>query len=363
MIKTWYFIFIEYPDRKSPDILDPDESSRAFAWYLDLCPRLEQFGFEGVFFSEHHFFGNLSPSPNLLVAAAAGRTRHLRLGVLGEVLPLHYPFRVAEELAMLDHLTDGRLEIGYASGTGPSEGKSIGLTADEMRPRFEEALEIIDLALAEPKFSYAGKFWQIENLTITPRLRQKAPIKWMVGRSPETATLAARRGYRFCSGNSSTEYIRGSFDTYREAARAAGNPAGPDRLAIRRQTLVCDSNSEADALLKEVLPMHIERVNDLFERRRLAQSGGGDTTPMDKSYKTIDAPSTPSLMQILYSEKDEQIVGSPASVAEQIIDQCRRIGAGHFVPHTFFTLTPQEATRNYELWQDVNAILAKADIG
>src|SRR5262249_56095689 len=86
------------------------------ARYLDLWVRDEALGFEGIFFSEHHFGRSYSPSPNLLIAALAARTRTLRLGVMGIVLPYYHPARVVEEIGMLDHLTGGRLENGTAIG-------------------------------------------------------------------------------------------------------------------------------------------------------------------------------------------------------------------------------------------------------
>ncbi|HYX66352.1 MAG TPA: LLM class flavin-dependent oxidoreductase, partial [Burkholderiales bacterium] len=81
---------------------------RYFERYLRLWTEDEALGFEGIFFSEHHFARSFSPSPHLLIAALAGRTRKLRLGVMGTVLPYHHPARVVEEIGMLDHLTGGR---------------------------------------------------------------------------------------------------------------------------------------------------------------------------------------------------------------------------------------------------------------
>jgi len=365
MIKTWNFEFVEHPGREPRDIFAPELASRTFSWLLDLCADLEDSGFQGIFFSEHHFNGNISPSPNLLVAAAVARTRKLRLGILGQVLPLHEPFRVAEEIAMLDHLTGGRLEIGYASGTGPAEGRQIGLGAEEIRSRFEEALEIIDLALAENPLNYSGRFWNYKNLSITPRPRQQDPIKWVVGRSPESAVLAAKRRYRFCSGNAPVDFVVKSFDAYRETAGSLGRPASPDMLAIRRQTLVCETDSEAEALHKIVLPVQVERVGAMFARQAASLSGGS-VMPAERAhaYQTIDAPApVDPRLTLLYANHDEQIFGSPRTVADQIIDQCRRLGAAHFVSFPYTTMTLDEARTHYRLWGRVNEILARADIG
>ena len=116
--------------------------------YLDLWARDEALGFEGIFFSEHHFGGSFSASPNLLIAAVAQRTRRLRLGVMGVVLPYYHPARVVEEIGLLDHLTGGRLEVGTAVGV-PQELARLGMTMEEARERSDEIIDVIDAALAK----------------------------------------------------------------------------------------------------------------------------------------------------------------------------------------------------------------------
>ena len=115
MIKPWLFEFL--PELGSPST-EPNAAdvTALFGRYLDLWVRDEALGFEGIFFSEHHFGRSYSPSPNLLIAALGPRTKKLRLGVMGVVLPYYHPARVVEEIGMLDHLAGGRLEIGTAIG-------------------------------------------------------------------------------------------------------------------------------------------------------------------------------------------------------------------------------------------------------
>src|SRR5579885_1512344 len=106
MIKPWVFEFL--PELGSPKIEpDPQDVAKLIARYFDLWVRDEALGFEGIFFSEHHFGRSYSPSPNLLIAALAQRTTRLRLGVMGVVLPYYHPARVVEEIGMLDHITEG----------------------------------------------------------------------------------------------------------------------------------------------------------------------------------------------------------------------------------------------------------------
>ena len=133
MIKPWLFEFL--PELGGPSVEpDPRDVAALFARYLDLWARDEALGFEGIFFSEHHFGRSYSASPNLLIAAIASRTKKLRLGVMGVVLPYYHPARVVEEIGMLDHLTGGRLEIGTAIGV-PQELSRLNMTMTEARER------------------------------------------------------------------------------------------------------------------------------------------------------------------------------------------------------------------------------------
>src|SRR3974390_3584007 len=102
MIKPWLFEFL--PELGGPSVEpNPQDVAALFGRYLDLWVRDEALGFEGIFFSEHHFGRSYSPSPNLLIAALGPRTKRLRLGVMGVVLPYYHPARVVEEIGMLDH--------------------------------------------------------------------------------------------------------------------------------------------------------------------------------------------------------------------------------------------------------------------
>src|SRR5499426_1278291 len=148
MIKPWIFEFLYAPGALGEEV-GAQTATAVFDAGVALWRRLERLGFEGIFFSEHHFGLSYSPSPNLLIAAIARSTERLRLGTMGLVLPLYQPWRVLEEIAMLDHLTGGRLEIGCASGV-PQELIQTGIGPEENRERFSETLQILDAWLDQP---------------------------------------------------------------------------------------------------------------------------------------------------------------------------------------------------------------------
>ena len=227
MIKPWIFEFMYAPGAPGEGV--PHNAATAvFDAGLALWQHIDRLGFEGIFFSEHHFGLSYSPSPNLLIAAVARCTQRLRLGTMGMVLPLYQPWRVLEEIAMLDHLTGGRLEIGCASGV-PQELIQIGLGAEENRERFNEALEILDAWLAQPVISHHGRHWKFDNLRIVPRpLQQPSPPKWTTVVSPASATKSAGRRSKICTAFESVARITEIFDAYRAEADRIGFACGPD---------------------------------------------------------------------------------------------------------------------------------------
>ena len=132
----------------------PEIAARTYAEHLDAWEELDRLGYDGVGFNEHHCspYG-LMNSPNLLAAAAAQRTKNLKLLIYGNLLPLHEPLRLAEELAMLDCMSNGRLIAGFARGI-PREYQVHNVPLAQSRGRFDEAFEIITRAWSEEVFSY-----------------------------------------------------------------------------------------------------------------------------------------------------------------------------------------------------------------
>ena len=159
----------ELPYPLSNRYFKSDVAVRTYAEHLDAWEEMDRLGYDGVGFNEHHCspYG-LMNSPNLMAAAAAQRTKKLKLLIYGNLLPLHEPLRLAEELAMLDCLSNGRLISGFARGI-PREYQVHNVPLAESRARFEEAYEIVTRAWTEDVFSYEGKFWSYKDVAIWPR--------------------------------------------------------------------------------------------------------------------------------------------------------------------------------------------------
>jgi alkanesulfonate monooxygenase SsuD/methylene tetrahydromethanopterin reductase-like flavin-dependent oxidoreductase (luciferase family) len=311
MIKPWIFEFLYAPDSQG-EAIAPQTATAVFDAGIALWQRLETLGFEGILFSEHHFGLSYSPSPNLLIAAIARSTERIRLGTMGVVLPLYQPWRVLEEIGMLDHLTGGRLEIGCASGV-PQELIRAGIGLEENRERFNETLAILDAWLAEPVISHQGRYYSFDNLRIVPRpLQRPAPPKWTTVVSPASAIKSATRRSKICTAFESVMRIKKIFDSYRAEADRTGFACSPDQFAIRRNITVAASEAEA---------LEMARIAKEVTRKVTA----GDPRVNAASSSLLDTKTGFAV------HDDEFIAGTPIQVAEQIIAQCRATGAGHIL--------------------------------
>ncbi|AVT13153.1 LLM class flavin-dependent oxidoreductase [Paracidovorax avenae] len=294
-MKSWIFEQFNVSADENPAAFDPANYQAELAWRRKSWIDAEALGYEGIFFSEHHFGGaRVSPAPALVAATAAALTKRLRIGILGWVLPLSQPWRVLEEIGVLDHLSGGRLEVGLARGSNPEEAVALGMDREHLQPMFDEARQIIRKAMDTAPLDHAGTYWTMRNLHALPSpLQRPFPPVWATVRSARAAQEAAREGHKVCTGFLSVDEVCALFDEYRNAIHAGSEDEVSSRLAIRRCIFVAPGRAEA-----------LEQAD--IARHRI-----------------------PSILD------QDTIAGSPADVVEQIVEQARRTGAGHMVG--FFT--------------------------
>jgi len=227
---------------------DAATAERTYAEHLDAWEALDRFGYDGVGFNEHHCspYG-LMNSPNLMAASAAQRTKNLKLLIYGNLLPVHQPLRLAEELAMLDCLSKGRLISGFARGI-PREYQVHNVPLAESRARFEEAYEIITRAWTEEVFSFEGRFWSYHDVALWPRpVQQPHPPIWMpiVG-SQESIEFAARHNIPITPGLGRARGLRDDIIRYYATCLAkSGHRITPDHLSLGITAYVADSKAQA----------------------------------------------------------------------------------------------------------------------
>ncbi|UMP03417.1 LLM class flavin-dependent oxidoreductase [Amycolatopsis sp. EV170708-02-1] len=259
MVKSWLFDIFNYPYDSRPEGLDPELVQEEYDWHLETWAGAEELGYDGVFFSEHHFTAyNMSPSPNLLVSAVAQRTNTMHLGVMCNVTAFHNPRRLAEETAMLDYLTKGRLEVGLGRGSDDFEFRKEGFPLEDTRAWFEESLELMHKAWDQPRFTHHGRFFDYEDASIYPRPKNPPRI-WVTALSPATITWAASRGYRMAMSFLPSSGLAAMREAYNEAAAVAGHSTSPEQVAVLRNIFVADTDEQARELAEPALD-HVFRL-------------------------------------------------------------------------------------------------------
>jgi alkanesulfonate monooxygenase SsuD/methylene tetrahydromethanopterin reductase-like flavin-dependent oxidoreductase (luciferase family) len=219
---------------------------RAFEELLEQIELTEQIGFDEAWFAEHHHsdYGMLA-SPNLVIAALARRTSRLRMGNLVSVLPLYDPMRLAEECAILDILTGGRLNVGLGRGV-PRDDLKHGLDRDTAQARFEEGIEILHRAWTEDVFTYSGKAWNYKDISCRPRPLQKPhPPIYYGATSPDSPAMVARRGWNLALSRQPLSNCAKAIASYRETRAALGNDIGGGDAIMVRDIYVADSDEQA----------------------------------------------------------------------------------------------------------------------
>ena len=155
----------------------------------------EELGYDQIWLTEHHFIDyGLAVDPASLAATAAARTRRVRIGLAAAILPFHHPLRLAEQLALIDIISKGRLDVGVGRGNRPAEFAGYQVPQQENRERFDETMDIILKAWTEERFTYEGRFYTIPEARVIPKPWQKPhpPIYQVCGSEDGIESSAAR---------------------------------------------------------------------------------------------------------------------------------------------------------------------------
>lgn len=228
----------------APKHYRPEQSLRSMRGNFELFERADALGFDWVSVSEHHYGTVMTPSPIVTAAAISQRVRNADMAVLGPNLPFHNPVRMAEELAMLDNLCGGRLIIGLLRGT-PQEYLSYGSNPAELRPMFEEALDLMLRAWTEP-FGWEGVHYRFRTVAVSPCVIQKPWPRILVsGNSRESLEFAARHRFDigFSFGNPAT--VGEHFAIYKDKAAGYGWTPSPDNVLYRHYCYVAETDAAA----------------------------------------------------------------------------------------------------------------------
>ncbi len=230
-----------------PAYHDPETSVRSYQEGMDECEFAEEMGFDWVSFSEHHYSGRIATgNPAVMAAAVAERCKRVKIAMLGQLLPLNNPVRCAEELGMLDNLTNGRLVIGFLRGT-PNEDQTYGVNPSEGRGRLFEGMDLILKALTEPQpFSWEGRYYQYRTVSVWPQpVQQPLPPVVVATRSEDTVKYAADNHLGLGVSFVPPEQMAKITAKYFNWCADAGWQPEPDQVVYRGSIYVAETDQQA----------------------------------------------------------------------------------------------------------------------
>lgn len=229
-------------------------SKQVYHEQLEQIDWAEQLGYDSVWLTEHHFteYG-IMPDPLVLAANIAQRTKRVKIGMAVSVLPFHNPVRLAEQAAMIDLLSDGRLILGIGRGYQPIEFRAFGLAMEEARDRFDESLELMQRLWTETNVTFKGKYYQVNNVTLEPRPERPIPIQVATSGTPATLDDIAHRRLLMLQGFAAAEGIAKYVERhkyYAEVRRRQGDSEAEIEKAIQgtgvlRRVYVADDMEKA----------------------------------------------------------------------------------------------------------------------
>jgi alkanesulfonate monooxygenase SsuD/methylene tetrahydromethanopterin reductase-like flavin-dependent oxidoreductase (luciferase family) len=322
------FGIFDHLDRSGGELADFYEDR------LKIIEAYDRAGFYAYHLAEHHSTPlGMAPSPSVFLAAVAQRTRKLRFGSMVYALPLHHPLRMIEEICMLDHLSGGRLEMGFGRGSSPVELAYYGEDPDEAQDIYTEALELILQGLTKPVLDFHGKHFSFSDVPMELRpLQQPYPPIWYGAHVPDSAERAARRNLHIISLDPPNE-TRLSIERYRATWRPPHPGAVMPKLGLGRFVVVAPTDAEALRLARRAYPVWHRAFTHLFRLRQR-----GQTHPRPPDFDGI-------------VERGQGIAGSPATVTKFLKTQLAETGCNYVVGQfAFGDLTLQECLRSIGLF-------------
>ena len=289
---------------------------------LDCLPRAEELGYESAFVASHHVQPDgWTPSPLVALAAAAGRTERMRLGTGALLVPLYAPFKLAEDVAVLDNVSGGRVVLGVAPGYVSEEFLAHGVAREDRVARMEEALDLLVAAWTQERFSFRGRFFGVEpETTLTPKpVQEPHPPIWYGVSAAGSLRRAARRGcVLLASPRHELFELVEHFRVYDEACAAAG--FAPEERPVIREVFVADTQEQAERLAAP-------GIEYLFRELYGAKSAQGERPLRTDSGELI----TDKQQVDFESLKNRFVIGDPDFAIRQIERYREELGATELI--------------------------------
>jgi len=331
--------------------------------HIRIAQEAEQMGYR-YYFSIEHQSSALSylSAPNIYLTALARNTSVIRFGMMIYQLPFHQPIRLAQDTAMLDHLSRGRLEFGAGTGVSPHEFVRWNMPFDRRREVSEEALEIIIKAWTEGKVTYDGEFFQFVEVLTTPKPYQNPyPPIWFAAHSAASFEYAARMNFNVSQNIDTDPVVAEKFATWRKLWKECDHKGPMPRTFLTRHVHVAETDEQARAEAEEHLVVPREADPVLQAAGQAAMLTAGFNAGSDGRYLTeTDTPERLELRRIFrergrsydfWIDNGLALVGSPDTVIRKMEEQQALIGHNIFcAQHGFGRMSPEIVTKSIRLF-------------
>lgn len=319
---------------------------QAFADFFEEVALAEEIGFDTIWLAEHHFsiYGMLGDTLTL-AAAVAQRTSKINIGTSVVLLPLQHPVRVAEQAALVDVLSGGRLKLGLGRGYQPLEFGGFGVNPSETRDRFNEALDMLIKIFTEEHYSHQGQFWSCEDVTLFPKsVQQPHPRLYMAAVTPPSFKIAADYGLPILRAPRFTrmDLVEEQWLVYRRIMEESGHKPLEMEQPMLMQTYVDKTPGQAIKDMEE----HAMWYHNLFQTV-LPGAPGRKMTPGYENYKSVYEAHG----KVTYADVSQwgSAFGEPEAVAEKIVTYARHSGVNHWMAEMKFGgITHQQAMKSME---------------
>ncbi|HUB96971.1 MAG TPA: LLM class flavin-dependent oxidoreductase [Stellaceae bacterium] len=346
--------YLPYPLPRSH--FDPEIAARTYEQHLEAWQEMDRLGFDGVGLNEHHTTPHgLMNGPNMMAAVGAQHTKNLKFLMLGNLLPIHNPLRVAEDIAMADCLSRGRVLAGFARGL-QREYRAYNIPLSESRARFEEAFDVILKAWTEETMSHEGRFWKYKDVAIWPRPYQQPhpPLYVPFTGSRETIEWAAKHDLSAVIPAFHRGLTEDMVTLFARATERHGRRLTPDRMIYFGDAYVAAS---ADDAIREYSPWFLYFNQILWHHGSIAAPGAPPEPPPppSTSYDYVRPENRPfaemdreKIRQITFADVEKRVHGGQLSwgpakeVADALIAAAEHAGCNAVLLNTCNGVVPHE---------------------
>jgi alkanesulfonate monooxygenase SsuD/methylene tetrahydromethanopterin reductase-like flavin-dependent oxidoreductase (luciferase family) len=302
-----------------PRLFDADAGQRTYDDFLDWSAQADELGFDWVSVSEHHYAPLIiAPSTGVMAGALSQVVRRARIALLGPLAPVNNPVRTAEEIAMLDQLTHGRLIVLPLRGTINEFSCYAPIDPAKTKGMTQEATRLIQKALSEEDpFSWDGEFFQYPRISVWPRSVQRPfPPMYFSGNSEDSAVFAAANRLGVCFSFHSTETVAAKVALYKEVAARAGWQPTPEQILYRGFIVVAETETEAARLEETFVPPRM--AASIAQNKRYQLTGNGATTQALPEDWARQAAPKPDQGPVGFGLGRLLFAGTPDTIVERI---------------------------------------------